>query len=200
MDSVFRVPDDELLLKKARKGDLDALETLYRAYEQPLFTLARRFCPKPQDAEELVQETFLEVIRSLKGFRGDSPFWVWVRKVAASKALMRIRDHGRHREESLTDDEDAGRPLPRSLWQHPSAETDAERAALEKALSALSPTSRSVVWLHDVEGYTHDEIAELMGKTASFSKSQLARAHERLRALLSPTVEALPCTQPSSSS
>ena len=65
---------------------------------------------------------------------------------------------------------------------------------VERALATLPPLTRSVVWLHDVEGYTHGEIARLMGRTASFSKSQLARAHQRLRELLDPQSESLPCT------
>jgi DNA-directed RNA polymerase specialized sigma24 family protein len=75
---------------------------------------------------------------------------------------------------------------------HPSRVPD--RVDLEAALEAMSPTARAVVWLHDVEGYTHDEIATLMDKSTSFSKSQLARAHLRLRALLAPEREAGSCT------
>jgi RNA polymerase sigma-70 factor (ECF subfamily) len=65
---------------------------------------------------------------------------------------------------------------------------------LERALNALTPVARSIVWLHDVEGYTHGEIARLFGRTVSFSKSQLARAHEELRDLLEPQSGALACT------
>src|SRR6266540_3609096 len=155
MTVALAVPD--VLVARAKAGDQAALEALFRAFETPVYNLARRMMRTPEDAEDVLQETFLEVVRSIGQYRGEGHLWGWIRRVAATKALMRIRrDHLR-----------AAEPL------------DAERA-----FEQLSDTSRSVVWLHDVEGYTHEEIAELMGKSVSFSKSQLARAHARLRRML----------------
>ena len=89
----------ELLLARARRGDFAALEQLYRAYEGPVYNLARRICATPEDAEEVLQESFLEVIRSIGRFRGDGSIWSWIRKIAATKALMRLRsDRVRHAE------------------------------------------------------------------------------------------------------
>jgi RNA polymerase sigma factor (sigma-70 family) len=167
------VPD--ILVSRARAGDLEALEALYRAFETPVYNLARRILRSPEEAEDVLQETFLEVVKSIRAYRGDGPLWGWIRKIAASKALMHIRRE-RVRAAELFDDETApASPAHRSL---------PARIDLERALERLSATSRAVVWLHDVEGYTHGEIAELMGKTMSFSKSQLARAHARLRRML----------------
>jgi len=165
------VPD--ILVARARAGDLEALEGLYRAFETPVYNLARRICRTTEDAEDVLQETFLEVVKSIGRYRGEGHLWGWVRQIAASKALMKLRRE-RLRATDELDDAATGAP-PASVGT---------RIDLERAFESLSETSRAVVWLHDVEGFTHEEIAEQMGKTVSFSKSQLARAHARLRRLL----------------
>ncbi len=169
------VPD--ILIARARSGDLDALEALYRAFETPVYNLALRVLRSPEDAEDVLQETFLEVVRSIGQYRGEGHLWGWIRQIAASKALMRIRRNQVRETEALHEESAAARG---------GSETGAvpARIDLERAFERLSAMSRAVVWLHDVEGYTHEEIAELMGKTVSFSKSQLARAHARLRRML----------------
>ena len=165
------VPD--ILVARAKAGDLEALETLYRAFETPVYNLALRVLRRPEDAEDVLQETFLEVVRSIKQYRGEGHLWGWIRQIAASKALMRIRREQVRQTEELHEESVAG-----------SGAGVAVGVDLERAFERLTETARAVVWLHDVEGYTHEEIAELMGKTVSFSKSQLARAHTRLRGML----------------
>jgi len=165
---------DDVAIARARTGDLEALERVYRSYEALVYSLARRICATPEDAEDVLQETFLEVCRSIERFRGEGPgsFTAWIKRIAASKALMRVRrEKYRKTDELVEDGSMAGRR----------AADVGLRMDLEAALSRLSPTSRAVVWMHDVEGYTHEDIAELMEKTVSFSKSQLSRAHRRLR-------------------
>jgi len=133
------------------------------------------------------------VVRSIKQYRGEGHLWGWIRQIATSKALMRIR-HDRVREtEEFHEESAAGAGagvgeaagvgvMVGSGGMSPGAVP--AQIDLERAFEQLSETSRAVVWLHDVEGYTHEEIAERMGKTVSFSKSQLARAHVRLRRML----------------
>ena len=164
------VPD--ILVARAQAGDEAALEALYRAFETPVYNLARRMLKRPEDAEDVLQETFLEVVRNIKQYRGEGHLWGWVRRIASTKALMRIRRDQIRATEPL--DDEPGKP-----GMQIGANLD-----LERAFEHLSETSRAVVWLHDVEGYTHEEIAEQMGKSVSFSKSQLARAHARLRRML----------------
>jgi len=181
------VPD--ILVARAQSGDLEALEALYRAFETPVYNLALRVLRRPEDAEDALQETFLEVVRSIKQYRGEGHLWGWIRQIATSKALMRIR-HDRVREtEEFHEESAAGAGeaagvgvMAGSGGMSPGAVP--AQIDLERAFEQLSETSRAVVWLHDVEGYTHEEIAEQMGKTVSFSKSQLARAHVRLRRML----------------
>jgi RNA polymerase sigma-70 factor (ECF subfamily) len=177
MGQVTAATLDELAIQRAKGGDLAALERVYRAYEGTVYGVARRICRTPEEAEEVLQETFLEVCRSIKRFRGSAPgsLTAWIKRVASSKALIRIRREKYRDTEVL--EEDSG-------WAGRRDGDVGLRMDLEAALAQLSDTSRAVVWLHDVEGYTHEEIAEQMGKTVSFSKSQLSRAHARLRMML----------------
>lgn len=167
-------PDERFLVDKARRGDF---EPLYRAFERPVFTLARRILGRTEEAEEAVQETFLEVFRSLPSLRNGGALWPWIRSVASSKALMALR------RKRLVEE-----PLPEEgAWEpeDPLPPFDPRSLDVERALGALPPLSRAVLWLHDVEGLTHEEIARLLGSSPSFSKSRLARAHRRLREILS---------------
>lgn len=175
----FQAAELDAVLPRLRAGDPSAQEALFRAFEAPVYNLARRICRTTEDAEDVLQETFLEVFRSIGRYRGEGSLWGWVRTVASSKALMRLR-RNKYRDADELDEEAA--PVRR--------EDAALRMDLEAALERLSPTARSVVWLHDVEGYTHEEIAGMMHRTASFSKSQLARAHARLRLWLGEEVVA----------
>ena len=178
MDSYFVANADDVLAR-ARTGDAAALEALFRAFESPVYNLARRICRTTEDAEDVLQETFFEVCRSIGRYRGEGSLWGWIRSIAASKALMRLR-RNKYRDTDELDDQVM--PMRR--------EDTALRMDLEAALERLGATSRAVVWLHDVEGYTHEEIAGMMGRTVSFSKSQLARAHTRLRRWLGEEVPA----------
>ncbi|PYO43235.1 MAG: RNA polymerase subunit sigma-24 [Gemmatimonadetes bacterium] len=169
------VPD--ILVARAKSGDLEALEALYRAFETPVYNLALRMLRRSEDAEDVLQETFLEVVRSIKQYRGEGHLWGWVRQITVSKTLMRIR-RGQLRDTEELHEEYTQGGSGLGVGGVPA------RIDLERAFERLTPTSRAVVWLHDVEGYTHEEIAERMERTVSFSKSQLARAHARLRRLL----------------
>jgi RNA polymerase sigma factor (sigma-70 family) len=175
----YRLADADAVLLRVKAGDPAAQEALYRSFEAPVYNLARRICRTTEDAEDVLQETFLEVFRSIGGFRGEGSLWGWIRTIASSKALMRLR-RNKYRETDELQDEVL--PLRR--------EDTALRMDLEAALERLTETARAVVWLHDVEGYTHEEIAGMMDRTVSFSKSQLARAHTRLRRWLGEEVPA----------
>src|SRR5574341_2544024 len=89
MTIAIAVPD--ILVARAKAGDEAALEALYRAFETPVHNLARRILRNSEDAQDVLQETFLEVVRSIRGYRGEGHLWGWIRQIAASKALMRIR-------------------------------------------------------------------------------------------------------------
>lgn len=174
---------DPEIVKRAARGDARAHEIIYRAFATPVYSLCLRFTRVPAQAEDLVQETFIEIMRSIGSFRGEAALGSWIRRIAVSKALMFLRSAWTSRGQSLDDD-----------WHEISADDSAgyglsrrtdEAMDLDAALAALPSISRAVVWLHDVEGFTHKEIAKFMGRTESFSKSQLSRAYQRLRPMLS---------------
>ncbi len=180
------------VLVEARRGSSAAQETLYRTFSTPVYTLAIRVLRKPDLAEEILQDTFIEVLQKLDGFRGEAPLGAWIRTIAMNKCLMHLRSAWNRYSRPLD-----GR-LQEALVYGNAGYTQAEAGAamdLDCALGFLSPRSRAVVWMHDVEGYTHAEIGKMMNRTTSFSKSQLSRAHSRLRELLQETDESQACMQ-----
>jgi len=170
---------DPGILARAQKGDMKAHEIIFRTFSPPVYSLTARMTGSTHTADDLLQETFIEVIRSIGKFRGEASLATWIRKIAVSKCLMHLRSAWNHRATLFRDLGEEHLPYEPAV----ASDTPLTQAQmdLERALARLSDTSRVVVLLHDVEGYTHREIAELMGKSVSFSKSQLARAHQRLR-------------------
>jgi len=184
MSQFLDIQVPEALVSRAQAGDAAAYRELYRLLGSAVYTLLRRLVVSPAVAEDLLHDVFVELLRGIHHYRAEGSFAGWVRSIAVSKALMHLRSPW-HRRLLLPGDAlpapiDDGSPED---WQRD----------LERALNALPPLARSIVWLHDVEGYTHGEIARLFSRSVSFSKSQLARAHEQLRDLLEPQAGAMPC-------
>lgn len=173
---------DPAIVRRAARGDVHAHEIIYRAFAAPVYSLCLRFTRVPANAEDLTQETFIEIMRSIGNFRGEAALGSWIRRIAVSKALMFLRSAWTSRGQSLADD--WSEVMPGDPSDHGVSNRPDEALDLDAALADLPSVSRTVVWLHDVEGFTHKEIAELMGRTESFSKSQLSRAYQRLRPLL----------------
>lgn len=162
------------LLTRAKAGDRAAHADLYTLHAGSVFTLARRMLASKALAEDVLQETFVEVLCKIEGFRGEAEVGTWIKRIAINKCLMHVRSSWISRRGTF-------RAEPACELRSPALD---DQMALERALDRVPDVARAVVWLHDVEGYTHAEIGRMMGRTASFSKSQLARAHQRLRALL----------------
>ena len=168
--SGFSITIEGDVLARAKDGDVAAMSGIYRSFSRQVYSLGMRICQDGAEAEDVLQDTFLEVFQKLGQYRADAPFWFWLRQVAVNKALLRIRQRRHWAAELELVKEEGARDAD------PDVEMD-----LERLLGRLSAAARTVLLLHDVEGYTHREIAELLGKTESFSKSQLSRAHEKLR-------------------
>jgi RNA polymerase sigma-70 factor (ECF subfamily) len=181
---MFPFSDNDLppdTVPRAQAGDAAACEAIFRAFERPVRTLACRLVSRRPVAEDITQDVFVDVLSNLRRFDGRGSFAGWVRAIAVNRCLMHLRSPWQRSLRWLdTVSEDGGE------WRDGVAATDGEHVDLERALARLGDTARVVVWLHDVEGYTHGEIGALLGGTASLSKSQLARAHARLRELLEP--------------
>jgi RNA polymerase sigma factor (sigma-70 family) len=173
----FQIEVPDLVLARARRGDARALETIYRAFERPAYTLALRIVGDRESAREVMHDAMLRLIERIGQFRGNAPFWGWLRQIVVNEALMRLRrERGAAFEDIDEREELTGEGPP--PWML------ADAARLERALNDLPPLTRSVLWLYHVEEYTHQEIAEMTGKSVSFSKSQVARGACRLRRLL----------------
>ena len=183
-ESSFAQPVPDEWIEAARRGERSAQEALFRRFQRPIYTLALRICQNEDDAMEVMQDTFIKVFASIDQFKHQSPFWGWLRQVAVNMALGRLRKL-RRREFTVL-----GNP-PDLVVQRPDDQLD-----LADAFARLPAETRAVVWLYDVEGYSHREIADLFGKSISFSKTQVSRAHARLRELLDgPSGDPL-CTTP----
>jgi RNA polymerase sigma factor (sigma-70 family) len=185
----------QAVLEGARAGDSRARAQVYMALSRPVYTLIRRLVVSPAVAEDLLQDVFVDILRNLNLYRGEGSFAGWVRSIAVSKALMHLRSPW-HRRLRFADADG----LLAAQAAAGTTGADEWHDDLERALNQLPALARSVVWLHDVEGYKHAEIARLFGRSVSFSKSQLARAHQQLRAMLEPHEGVLACTPASRNS
>jgi RNA polymerase sigma-70 factor (ECF subfamily) len=179
-------------LERARAGEIDALEAIYRSFAPGVTTLARRLLGRLTAAEDLAQDVFVDVLTKLDQYDGRGSFAGWVRSITVTRCLMQLRSPWR-RGLKLVTMVGEGDSVPDGDAEQVAADGAQLGLDLERALDRLGETARLVVWLHDVEGYTHAEIGALLGGTPSLSKSQLARAHERLRELLEPSGVIQPC-------
>ncbi len=181
------------LLERAGQGDLVAQERLYRELAPPAFALIRRLVGDWATAEDLFQDSLMRVFSDLPQFRGEAPFGVWVRRIVVSRCFMHLRSPWQRARHALSDLGYLHDTGDAALLQGATSGDSGDQIDLARALAQLKPLARSVLWLHDVEGYTHEEIARGYGRTVSFSKSQLARAHEALQPLLADAPETTPC-------
>ena len=190
--SIFHIDLPAALVERVKSGDTAAFEQIYRRFERPVYTLALRMLGDIEEARDTLHDAMLKAFQRIGQFRADAPFWAWLRQIALNEALMRLRVGERFivSMESAAADADAFADTAPAPWAH------ADASALERALAQLPAVTRSVLWLYHVEGFTHPEIAAAMRKSTSFSKSQLARGTARLRGLLDPELEALPCLLP----
>jgi RNA polymerase sigma-70 factor (ECF subfamily) len=181
---LFQIEIPEDLLRKACAGDEAAQVALYTATAPATFALIRRLIANRTIAEDLFQDTMMALFLRLPEFRGEAPLGAWLRQIAVSKCLMFLRSpwHRARLHLEIGGDAEMAHGLSALIAPAPSPEC----FDIERALAGLSPTARAVVWLFEVEGYSHEEIARSFGRSTSFSKSQLARAHARLREWFEP--------------
>ena len=173
---------DPAIVSRAARGDARAHEIIYRAFATPVYSLCLRFTRVPAHAEDLVQETFIEIMRSISKFRGEAALGSWIRRIAVSKALMFLRSAWTARSQSLADDWDdvtAGDASSHGVSRHPDEAMDLD-AALANLPSSVARSSGCTMW----KDLRTKRSRKMMGSTESFSKSQLSRAYQRLRPLL----------------
>lgn len=167
---------------RAAAGDRTAFERLYRIHADRVFSLCARMVADRARAEELTQDVFVRAWEKLHLFRGDSSFATWLHRLAVNVVLNErktaSRRHARFEEEDADQGMDAHAGVVGSTLQ------PGDLLDLEQAMTRLPPGARRVFTLHDVEGYKHEEIAEMLGVTTGATKAQLHRARLLLREAL----------------
>jgi len=173
-----RRAEERRLVDRAQAGDMAAFEELYRRNVGRVYAVCMRMAGDPSLAEELAQDVFVRAWERLGTFRGDSAFSSWLHPLTVNVALSERRARRRRTSRFLTTDDLTPFEKPQK-GGGPEAGMD-----LERALATLPPGARSVFVLHDVEGYRHQEIAELTGVAEGTSKAQLHRARRMMREAL----------------
>ena len=166
----------------AATGDMEAFEKIYRRYHHRIYALCLRMIRNATQAEDLTQEVFIQLFRKIDTFRGDSSFSTWLHRLAVNQVLMHFRRPNVKSEQTTEDG-----TLPIRIvtgTENPSRMAQIDRISLNEAISQLAPGYRAVFILHDVSGYEHEQIGQLLGCSVGTSKSQLHKARMKLRKLL----------------
>lgn len=176
------------LVQRAQSGDEQAFATLFHLHKKRVYSVCLQMTKDVADAEDLTQEAFLQVFRSVNSFRGDSAFSTWLYRVAVNTVLMKLRSRKSPQVLSLDEPVSADSPtLKRDIGKaDPSLSGTVDRIALRRAMDELSEGCRQIFDLHEVEGYQHHEIAEILDCSVGNSKSQLHKAKMKMRDLLFP--------------
>jgi RNA polymerase sigma-70 factor (ECF subfamily) len=177
------MPTDQLLLRRAMNGDERALRQIWAEHAPHIDAVVKRLCDGDADlAADIAQEVWIQIFRALPGYRGDSQFGTWAHRIAVNRTLNALRRVRRLAKIETEIEEDTA-----------SVESDSDRTflaeSIEQAMGHLSPGARAVFVLHDIEGFTHEEIGAELGITSGGSKSQLFKARAKLRRLLAPLVD-----------
>jgi len=174
----------------AQRGDSDAFEHLYRLHSRRVYALCLRMTGNPIEAQDLTQDAFLQLFRKIQSFRGESSFSTWLHRLTVNIVLMRFRKK-RCAEISLDDpssaDDEASPTLEVSMPDLRVRGT-LDRLLIEHAVNRLPDGYKLMFVLHDVQGYGHDEIAQILGCSIGNSKSQLHKARMRMRELLTKRI------------
>ena len=172
-------------IERAKRGDAAAFEALYNLHKRRVYSLCLRMTANTASAEDLTQEAFLQLFRKIGTFRGESAFSTWLHRMAVNVVLMQLRKKGLPvvpLEETMETEEDAPRKEPGA--DDPRLAGSIDRMQLQRSIKALPPGYRMIFLLHDVQGYEHNEIAEMVGCSIGNSKSQLHKARMKLREFL----------------
>jgi len=173
---------DFLTIQRAIEGDERALRSLWSQHAPHIDAVVRRLAGDPDLAEDIAQEVWIQIFRALPSYRGDSQFGTWAHRIAVNRTLNALRRTRRLAKVEADMEED-------TVSVEPAGDQSMLRASIEAAAARLSPGARTVFLMHDVEGYTHEEIARELGITAGGSKSQLFKARAKLRRLLAHLVD-----------
>ena len=184
-------PDEAVLVKRARQGDLGAYDELVKRYQERIYATIYHMTANHEDANDLAQEAFIKAYQALKSFKGGSSFYTWVYRIAVNKTINFLKQRKNKSHLSLNDlDLNAENdPDMVALVSDRTPRRDASLSELQEKLNAamlkLSPVHRLVVTLHDVQGLPHEEIANIMDCNIGTVRSRLFYARQQLQAYLS---------------
>ena len=164
------------LIRRACEGDGRAVRRLYERYSPRVFAVVRRIAGDDDRAEDYAQEAWIRAIRALPTFRGDARFSTWLHRIAVNTALQMLRKDRRRKSREV--------PVHDDLAEAPRLGDPLLKRRLQQAMDRLPDGMRKVLVLHDVEGYTHQQIGDALGVTSGTSKSQLFKARARMRRML----------------
>jgi len=175
-------------IRRARDGDRTVFECVYRLHSRRVYAVCLRMLADPTEAEDLTQEAFLLLFRKIHTFRGESAFSTWLHRLVVNLVLMHLRKKSPPivsiEATADPDDDDTYSPSIDMGAPDLSLEGSIDRINLERCIGQLPAGYRTMFVLHDVQGYEHREIAEMLGRSVGDSKSQLHKARTRLRELL----------------
>src|ERR1700676_4246855 len=174
-------------IRLAQAGNAPALEFLYKLHGRRVYALCLRMVGNPADAEDLMQEAFLQLFRKIGTFRGESAFSTWLHRMTVNVVLMRLRKKSLPTdslEETLEPDEETGGPRKDIGAPDLRLSGAMDRVNLERSIEKLPPGYRTVFVLHDVQGFEHNEVAGIMGGSVGNCKLELDKARSPLRELL----------------
>lgn len=170
---------DYELAQAISRGAISCLEDLYERYNKMVFGVCLRMTGDVSEAEDLTQDVFIQLLKKVGTFRGDSRFSTWLYRLTVNQVLMHFRNSIRRRESCVLEE-----LIGTRIGKHSFSHQIMDRIALDLALAELPSGSRSVFVKFDVEGYNHQEIADIFGFSTGNSKSQLHKARRKLRKLL----------------
>ncbi len=187
-DQSRRNDSEASLIQRAQRGEEEAFATLYQLHKKRVYSVCLQMTRDVADAEDLTQEAFMQVFRSVNSFRGDSAFSTWLHRIAVNTVLMKLRRRKSPPLVSLDEPVSTDSPsLKREVGKaDPSLSGAIDRIALRRAVEELPAGCRQVFDLHEVEGYQHHEIAQLLECSIGNSKSQLHKAKMKMRGVLFP--------------
>ena len=176
--------EEQLTIRRAIQGDEAAMRSLWTRHAPHIDMVVRRLVGPDHDAaQDIAQEVWIQIFRALPTYRGDAQFATWAHRIAVNRTLNALRRTHRLAKVEVEMDADL-------VAVTPDTDRSFVMASIEEAAARLSPGARTVFLLHDVEGYTHEEIAAELGITPGGSKSQLFKARAKLRKLLAHLVDA----------
>jgi RNA polymerase sigma-70 factor (ECF subfamily) len=176
-------------IQRAQQGDGSCFEALYTMHKRRVFSLCLRMTGNTAEAEDLTQEAFLQLYRKIGTFRGESAFSTWLHRLAVNVVLMQLRKKGLPEVslQEILEPTEEDKPKRDFGAEDNQLIGSIDRVNLERSIESLPPGYRIIFVLHDIEGYEHNEIAEMMGCSIGNSKSQLHKARMKLRDLLKVT-------------